>query len=167
MKEKIKKYWLGIIIIFFMLWLSLRDSDLFWIALLVFGIIIYLISTKPIPKKISRIILIITWMSFLAVSGLIFYINHYLPHGPRYPTGIEVCYEWGPCHEVYKEDLRGLNIPKWAKFFKQSEGELLWMGLLVIGVIITGLVVENKREEEREKYINKYIESRNKSSSQN
>ena len=70
---------------------------------------------------------------------MIFYVNHYLPHGPSYPTGDIVCQndDRGPCREEYKEDLRGLNIPNWAKFLRGSEGWGLVIGLLIAGGVIS------------------------------
>ena len=91
-------------------------------------------------KKLWLFLTITVWVGFFVASGLIYYVNHYLPHGTSYPTGNVVCQndDRGPCGEVYKEDLRGLNIPSWAKFFKQSEGELLWIALLFASIVISG-----------------------------
>ena len=85
-------------------------------------------------------LVLIVWGLFFIISGLFYYVNHYLPHGPSYPTGDIVCQndDRGPCREKYKEDLRELRIPTWAKFIKKPEGELVWMGLLFTGIVISG-----------------------------
>lgn len=67
---------------------------------------------------------------------LIIYVNYYLPHGPRYPTGEYVCQfdDRGRCAEEYKEDMSKLNIPDWAKFLRSSWGMLLLFGLVIAGI---------------------------------
>ncbi len=54
-----------------------------------------------------------------------------------FPTGEYVCKNEysGTCYPEYKEDLLGLDTPYWAKFLKTSEGSLLWMALLFLGII--------------------------------
>lgn len=81
------------------------------------------------------------------MSGLLYYVNHYLPKGPEYPTGEVICRndDRGPCYPEYIEDVRYLNISSWAKFFKKSEGELLWMALLFLGVVVPAF--KNKKTE--------------------
>ncbi|MCX6718254.1 MAG: hypothetical protein NTY81_01460 [Candidatus Staskawiczbacteria bacterium] len=88
---------------------------------------------------VKKIWIIIVWVLFAIISVLFFSANHYFPKGEMYPTGDIVCQndDRGPCGEKYKEDVSKLNVPDWAKFFKNSEGELLWMGLLFIGIIIS------------------------------
>ena len=134
----IKQNWVKIIIIIYVVWLSWKESNLFWIVLLTLGIGIYLILTKSIPRKIINIMSIIIWISVFMIIGLMFYINYSLPHGPSYPTGEIVCQndDRGPCTEQYKEDMRGLDIPSWAKFIRSSEGWLLWMGLVFVGIAL-------------------------------
>ncbi|MCX6806693.1 MAG: hypothetical protein NT135_01040 [Candidatus Berkelbacteria bacterium] len=91
-------------------------------------------------KKYWLILAVIIWATFILVSGLAYYVNHYLPHGSSYPTGEVVCRndDRGPCGEEYKEDLRGLNIPNWAKFFRNDNWILLWIGLGIAGIAISG-----------------------------
>ncbi|MFH1346799.1 MAG: hypothetical protein ABIH10_00935 [Spirochaetota bacterium] len=148
MKEKIKKYWLWVAIITYVIWLSWQDSNPFWIILLILGIGTYLVLTKPIAKKINRIILTIIWASFFIVFGLGIYVNYYLPHGPSYPTGEIVCQndDRGLCKEQYIEDMRGLSIPDWAKFLRKSEGVLLCLSLLFVGIAISSKKDENYNE---------------------
>jgi len=101
---------------------------------------VYILASAYMPfVKIIFILIITFWVAFIIVSGLLYYANHYLPHGPSYLTGEIICQndDRGSCGEAYKEDLRGLNILNWAKFFKQSGGKLLWIGLLFVGVVIS------------------------------
>jgi len=96
-------------------------------------------------KKLWLILIVTNWTVFFVVSGLIYYVGHYLPHGISYPTGENSCdySSRGPCREIYKEDLRGINIPNWAKFFRESEVELLWIALLFIGIITSDKIKKN------------------------
>jgi hypothetical protein len=77
------------------------------------------------------------WLAAIGLGGGIYYVNHYLPHGPMYDTGDVACQndDRGPCGEQYEEDFHRLNIPDWAKFLKGSEAELLLMGLFVAGIL--------------------------------
>lgn len=93
----------------------------------------------PISKnKIVNFLTIIIWISFFVVTGLLFYANHYLPKGPLFFTGDTVCLNdgRGSCAPGHIEEVRDLNIPAWAKFFKKSEGELLWFVLLFLGIVL-------------------------------
>ena len=56
---------------------------------------------------------------------------------PMVPTGDYVCKndDRGPCGEKYIEDVRDLDIPNWAKFFKKSDGEILLFGLIFAGIV--------------------------------
>jgi hypothetical protein len=155
MKEKIKRVanWIKqnlgkVIVITCMVGLTLRDSDPFWVVLLILGAGTYLILTKPISKNFCRTISIMVWVAFFTVGGLIYYANHHLPHGPSYPTGEIVCQngERCPCAEEYKEDLSNINIPNWAKFLKRSEGLLLFFGLGLVGVAISNKVFRGEGE---------------------
>ncbi len=91
-------------------------------------------------ENIWRIIATTVWLSFLGVTVLLYYVHHYLPEGPKIPTGDIVCQNdgRGPCGESYVEEVRDLDIPGWAKFFKKSQGELLWMALLFVGIVVSG-----------------------------
>ena len=113
--------------------------DIFFLVLLIYGWIIYFLVKKRLPEKVRFTLSIFIWTGFILVTGMIFYVNHYLPHGPSYPTGDIVCQndDRGPCREEYKEDLRGLNIPNWAKFLRGSEGWGLVIGLLIAGGVIS------------------------------
>jgi hypothetical protein len=104
-------------------------------------------------KKYWQILSVIIWIFFILALSLAYYANHYFPHGPSYPTGEYVCQndDRGPCEEEYKEDLRGLNIPNWVKFFRNSSSNLVWMGLLLAGIITSTSsrekIKKNKRSE--------------------
>jgi hypothetical protein len=99
-----------------------------------------------ITKKAWKLIAIISWILFVALFGIGYYVNHYMPHGQFYSTGDYVCQndDRGPCHEEYKEDLRFLNIPKWAKFIRTSEGEVLIFGLLFVAIVSSSLAGKNE-----------------------
>lgn len=72
-------------------------------------------------KKTFNNLGIFVWWIFAITIGLTIYVNYFMPHGPSYPTGEIVCQndERGPCGEEYKEDMRNLNIPDWAKFMRE------------------------------------------------
>lgn len=137
MKEKIKKYWWWAVLIICACFFAWQESDLFWIALLVLVAIIYFIVKKQIIKKIIRIMSITIWSSCVVVAGLIFYVNYYLPHGPSYSTEYYTCDDYDRCKEAYVEDMSNLNIPRWAKFLRSSNGMLLWLSLCLMGVVIS------------------------------
>jgi len=92
---------------------------------------------------------VVVWSSFLVVSWLLYYVHHSLPEGPLYPTGEYVCQndDRGPCREDYIEDVRDLDIPSWAKFFKKSEGELLWMGLFFVSIMLVEKPDKKKKKD--------------------
>jgi hypothetical protein len=72
------------------------------------------------------------------LSGLLYYVNHYMPHGPKYDTGDIVCENdgRGPCGEQFVEDTSRLRIPEWAKLLRGDGGFLAWLGLGIVGVIL-------------------------------
>ena len=135
----LKQNWGKIILTIIALSLSFRDSTVSWVILLIYGLLINLILTKSIHKKFLQILKITIWTIFIVVTGLTVYVNYYLPHGPSYPTGDIVCQndDRGPCGEQYKEDLRELHIPDWAKFLRVAEGQLLWVGLFFAGIVLS------------------------------
>lgn len=80
----------------------------------------------------------VTWSAVIVIFVLTFYVNWYMPHGPKIYTGEYECRNdgRGPCEETYHEDLRKVDIPEWAKFFRNdtnSSGLLIVLGIL--GVI--------------------------------
>jgi hypothetical protein len=89
-------------------------------------------------KNKRRLVEVAVWTAFLLLFSATAYVNWFLPHGPLYDTGDVVCQndDRGPCTEQYKEDTRQLNIPKWAKFLRTSDAELLIFGLAFAGVIL-------------------------------
>lgn len=119
--------------------LDIYHGELFFIALLAYGLMINFFLSGKMTWKLKVILTRITLASFFIILGLGVYINYYLPHGRSYPTGEFICQNdgRGPCGEQYKEDLRGLNIPDWAKFLRSSEGELLLFGLLFAWIVIS------------------------------
>jgi hypothetical protein len=97
-------------------------------------------------KKYLFILKIFIWVVFFVVSGLIYYVNHYLPHGSKYLTDEIVCQndDRGSCGLEYKEDLQGVSIPEWAEFFRGDSWFVLWIGIAVIGILINQST--NRRE---------------------
>jgi hypothetical protein len=141
----IKKNSTLIIISIILVALSIYHKIWFFVVLLFYGLFIKFLMSKYNEGKVRKIILIVIWSSFIIIFCLGFYVNHYLPHGPRYPTGDYECLygdRGGNCGEVYAEDMRKLNIPDWAKFLRGSEGLALLLGLLVAGIFAS----EKKRE---------------------
>ena len=86
-----------------------------------------------------RVLGIVIWIILVAFSGLVFYVNHYLPHGPMYATGDVVCQDdnQGQCGPGYKEDLSLVNIPAWAKDVREY-WLLPWIGLILLGGLASG-----------------------------
>ena len=93
----------------------------------------------PKNRKFWLVLTITIWVAFFVLMGIVAYVNYGLPHGPSYPTGDYECQndERGPCGEVYKEDLRNVPIPKWAKYLREN-WELYWIGLFVVGAAASG-----------------------------
>ena len=143
----IKKH-LGLIILTILLVsLDIYKEEVFFTIFLIYGLFIKFLLSDFVKGKLRKLLAIIIWTAFIIFSGLTVYVNYYLPHGPRYPTGEIVCQndDRGPCGEEYKEDLRELNIPSWAKFIRQSEGMLSLLGLLFAGLVVSG---KNRKELE-------------------
>lgn len=92
-------------------------------------------------KWISRVLI----MAFVVVLGSTIYTNYFLPHGPSYDTGDVVCENdgRGPCHEAYKEDLRNVNIPNWAKYMR-NYGAMSVILLAVASVVTYSISKEEK-----------------------
>lgn len=125
---------------------SFGTSDILWVVLFIYGMIIRYFLTATIPEKLLNFFKVTIWVVFFLWMASMFYVNYYLPHGDSYPTGDVVCQndDRGPCGEQYKEDLSGLGIPNWAKFIRGSAGELMWIGLLFAGIVISS---KNNNEE--------------------
>ncbi len=140
----LKKNWIAIVLGICALGLSLWQSTSFWIVVFLYVLAINFILKGSISKKVIGIISTTIWVVFVLTIGLTAYVNYYLPHGPSYSTGEYVCQndDRGPCAEEYKEDLRDVNIPIWAKFLRTSGGQLTWMALL-----FAGIVIKSRKEE--------------------
>jgi len=89
-------------------------------------------------KKFLSFLTMIIWVMFFVTTILLYCANHYYPKGPIFSTGDYICQNdgRGPCAEEFIEEVKSLNVPNWVKFFKKSGGELLWMGLLFMGIIL-------------------------------
>lgn len=147
MKFFFKKHLQLIILSLILILLSIYWEELFFISLLIYGLFIKLLLSDYINGKKQKILAVTIWATFLILFGLTIYVNNNLPHGPSYSTGEYVCQNdgRGPCGEEFKEDMRELNIPDWAKFLRSSGGWLLIMGLFGAGIIVS-----NKGEKEYE-----------------
>jgi hypothetical protein len=67
------------------------------------------------------------WVIVVIIAGGVYYVNHYMPHGPKHNVG----------DETYWEDVSGLNIPDWAKFLR-TRGIVLFMSLAFVGILVSG-----------------------------
>lgn len=144
----IKQKWLWILAAIILISLDIWQKKLFFSILFAYGLMIKFFLSDFLSVKLRKFFTLVIWTSFIVLVGLTIYVNYYLPHGPSYPTGEIVCQndDSGPCEEQFKEDLRDVDIPNWAKFFRKSEGELLLFGLLFAGIVING--AKNKNQEE-------------------
>lgn len=142
LKQNWKILALAILAILYSFW----TSDILWVVLFIYGMIIRYFLIATIPEKLLNFFRVTIWVIFFLWTASMFYVNYYLPHGDSYPTGDVVCQndDRGPCAEQYKEDMSDLNIPNWAKFLRSSGGFLTWMGLLLVGIMISS---KNKNEE--------------------
>lgn len=91
-----------------------------------------------LPNKLWRTLAIALWTAALITFALGYYVNHYMPHGRIEATGDYQCAndERGPCYPGVVEDLKGVNIPKWAKFLRGGSGDnAFWysIGLVILG----------------------------------
>lgn len=142
-----KKYRTSIILIIIFISLNIYciwHKEFFFTIISLYGLMIKFFLSDFLKEGLRKILAITIWTAFTIFFGLTVYTNYYLPHGPSYPTGEIICRndDRGPCGEKYIEDTRNLNIPEWAKFLRESKGELLLFGLLFAVVVISG--VKNK-----------------------
>ena len=103
-----------------------------------------------LSRRASKAAAVASWIVLAAAGGGLYYVNSQLPHGPTYPSGDIVCIndDRGPCGEAYKEDMRGLNIPAWAKSLR-ANSELLLAGLFLVCSCISGQAwFESEGQEE-------------------
>lgn len=135
----LKKHSRLIILTVFLISLDIYQKDIFFTLFLIYGLLIKFLLSDLMNEKLRKILIAVIWVSFLSVTFLLYYSNHYFPRGPMFDTGDVVCLNdgRGPCAEEFIEDPRFLDIPEWAKFFKRSEGMLLWLGLFFAGTVIS------------------------------
>lgn len=95
-------------------------------------------------KKTYNTLSIVVWWIFGISMALTIYVNYYMPHGPSYPTGDIVCQndDRGPCGEEYKEDMRNIHIPEWAKFVRR------YFALFFIGLPTLAMYLKVKEGKE-------------------
>lgn len=144
----LKQKWVWILAAIISVSLDIWHKELFFSILLAYGLIIKFFLSDYLSPKLRKIFAVAIWTSLIVLVGLTVYVNYYMPHGPSYPTGDVVCQndDRGPCREEYKEDLRNVDIPNWAKFLRRSEGELLLFGLLFAGIVISAAKGKNQEE---------------------
>ena len=113
-------------------------GKLFLSILLLYGLFIKFLVSDSLSRNLAKVLSKLIWTAFFLSIFFLYYSNHYFPKGPIYYTGEFNCINdgRGPCYEDYVEDTRNLDIPEWAKFFKRSEGELLFLGLLFVGIVV-------------------------------
>lgn len=141
----LKKYWRIIILAVILISLDIYFKQWFYTILFAYGLMIKLFLSEFLSVKFRKIFAVAIWSAFLVVMSLTFYVNHYLPHGPSYSTGEIVCQndDRGPCSEEYKEDMRVLDIPDWAKFLREySVG-------VATALAIAGICLGKQAQEDR------------------
>lgn len=126
----------------------------FFLILLAYVYLIRLLLSNLVKDNVRKILNIIIWTTVIVLSGIIFYVHHYMPKGPLVGTGdFECAYDGrGPCGEAQVEDMSKLNIPSWAKFFKSSAGLLLIFALLFLAGANKHGEDEKGEEKIRENY---------------
>lgn len=144
----LKKYSGLIILTVILVSLDIYHKEFFFTIFLLYGLLIKFFLSDSLGEKLRKILTVMVWTSFLIVTFLFYYSNHHYPRGPMFDTGDVVCQNdgRGPCAEQFIEDPRYLDIPEWAKFFKRSDGQLLWLGLLFAGIVIS------KKKDETNSY---------------
>jgi hypothetical protein len=144
----IKKNSVTIIISVILIALSFYHKDSFLVVMLIYGLLLKLLASKLIKGKVRKYLSVVIWASLAIMIVLMFYVNHYLPHGPSYPTGdYESAFDGrGPAAEIYHEDMSKLDIPDWAKFVRSSAGWCLIFFLVIAGSIASGKNDNNDQE---------------------
>jgi hypothetical protein len=72
---------------------------------------------------------------WVILSGVIFYVNHFMPHGLMRDTGDVVCEN--DDQSLCGEDISRLHIPGWAKVMRSNGVLIAWIGLGTAWLIIT------------------------------
>jgi hypothetical protein len=102
----------------------------------------------PARQKLLLTSMVAVWACWLSASVLFYQANHHFARGPMVPTGeyTDSRRDGGTGGgEINVEDVRGLDIPGWAKFFKKSEGMFLWIVLLSGAVALSKLYADSRR----------------------
>jgi|GEM_PF-2135432 len=99
----------------------------------------YLVELRN--DKLKKILAATIWIIFLIYLFLGYYANHYFQHGEMYETGDIVCqYDDRQCALGYKENLAGLDVPKWVKIIRTYG----FAPLLILGIV--GIALNAKKE---------------------
>jgi|SRR6185437_4546890 len=135
----LKKYWGIIALSIVLVALDIWSKEVFYTQFLAYYFFIKFLLSERMAERTRKIVSIAIWSIFIFAGATMFYVNNYMPHGPMIDTGDVVCQndDHGPCGEKYIEDTRRLNIPDWAKFFRTSEAELLMLGLVFAGIVVS------------------------------
>ena len=144
----IKKNQIVFIISIILIALSFYHKDSFFVVMLICGLLLKLLASKLIKGKVRKYLSAVIWTSLAIMLVLMFYVNHYLPHGPSYPTGdYEGVFDGrGPAVEIYHEDMSKLDIPAWAKFVRSSAGWCLIFFLAIAGSIASSKNYNNDQD---------------------
>lgn len=127
--------------------LGIYHRDLFFIIVLAYTYIIKFLLSDILKKKTRKNIA----MSLLVFIGIIFvlvlYANNFMSRGETIDLteyGCEPSQNREEYEDCYREDMRNLQIPEWAKFLRSN-----W---LVIEFALIGMaLVSYYKEEDKEK----------------
>lgn len=123
--------------------LGIYHKDPFFIMILAYSYIIKFLLSDILKKKTRKNIA----MSLLVFIGiifvLVFYTNNFMPRGETIDLteyGCEPSQNREEYEDCYREDMRNLQIPEWAKFLRSN-----W---LVIEFALIGMVLVSYYKED-------------------
>ena len=131
MKDFLKKYKWWIVFGILAVLGDIRVGGLFYVVIFAYILFIKFLLSDSLKGKHRKIASTSILILFIVYLGLAFYV-HRMPHGAMFDTG----YENDNGVEIYKEDMRSLGIPDWAKFMRTYNLEIffaLFFALIVFG----------------------------------
>lgn len=133
--QRDRKGWLVFATIGAMLFVSTHGtpSDRSWdLVGIVYSTAYGLLGISLVTARTARLVAWGFGLCAVAEFALAFYVNRYMPHGPKYPSGEVVCQNdgRGPCGERMIEDMSNLDIPDWAKFLRETD---IWAYFFFVG----------------------------------